>query len=56
MNNQGSADQVIRKDSDGNVIGSFTLAGNESVFAEKNPTDTLEGGASILAAKVAYAN
>ena len=56
LNNQGSADQVIRKDSDGNVIGSFTLAGNESVFAEKNPTDTLEGGASILAAKVAYAN
>ncbi len=56
LNNQGSADQVIRKDSGGSVLGSFTMAGNESVFVEKDPTDTLEGGANILAAKVAYAN
>ena len=56
LNNQGSADQVIRKDSGGSVLGSFTMAGNESAFVEKDPTDTLEGGANILAAKVAYAN
>ena len=38
LNNQGSADQVIRKDSGGATIGSFTMAGNESAFVEKDPT------------------
>ena len=56
LNNQNSAAAVTRKDSGGTTIGSFTMAGNESAFVEKDPSDTLEGGASILAAKVAYAN
>ena len=54
VNNQGSTDQVIRKNSSGDTLGSFTLTANSVTFAEKDATDTLEGGGNILAAKVAY--
>ena len=54
VNNQSSTDQVIRKTSGGTTIGSFTLTANSVTFAEKDASDTLEGGSSILAAKVAY--
>jgi len=54
VNNQGSVDQVIRKTDGGTTVGSFTLTANSVTFVEKDPTDTLEGGGSILAAKVAY--
>jgi hypothetical protein len=54
VNNQSSTDQVIRKNASGTTLGSFTLTANSVTFAEKDATDTLEGGGSILAAKVAY--
>ena len=56
FNNHSAALVITRKDSGGTTIGSFTMAGNESAFVEKDPSDTLEGGSNILAAKVAYAN
>ena len=56
LNNQAVIDQVIRKDSDSNIIGSFTLAANEVAYVEKVASDTLEGGSNIKAAKVAFTN
>ena len=54
VNNSSSIDVVTRKTSGGTTIGSFTLTANSVTFAEKDATDTFEGGATILAAKVAY--
>jgi hypothetical protein len=47
---------VTRRDSDGATIGSFTMAANEVAYVEKEPTDTLEGGAAFKAVKVSYSN
>jgi len=52
--NTSTAAVVTRKDSDGATIGSFTMAANEVAYVEKEPTDTLEGGATFKAVKVAY--
>ena len=52
--NTSTAAVVTRKDSDGATIGSFTMAANEVAYVEKEPTDTLEGGAAFKAVKVAY--
>lgn len=38
------------------TLGTFTLAGGEVAYIEKDPTDTLEGGSGIKAVKVAYKN
>ena len=54
VNNQSAIDVVTRKTSTGTTIGSFTLTANSVTFVEKDATDTLEGGGSILAAKVSY--
>ena len=56
VNNSASVDVVTRKTSGGTTIGSFTMTANSVEYVEKNPSDTLEGGATILAAKVAYGN
>lgn len=52
--NTSTAALVTRKDSAGTTIGSFTMAANEVAYVEKDPTDTLEGGAAFKAVKVAY--
>lgn len=52
--NTGSAATVTRKDSDGNTIGTLTLAANEVAYLEKEPSDTLEGGAAFKVVKIAY--
>ena len=52
--NTSTAAVVTRKDSAGATIGSFTLAANQVEYVEKEPTDTLEGGAAFKAVKVAY--
>lgn len=52
--NTGSAASVTRKDSGGTTIGTVTLAANEVAYFEKEPTDTLEGGAAFKAVKIAY--
>jgi hypothetical protein len=54
--NTSTAAVVTRRDSDGATIGSFTMAENEVAYVEKEPTDTLEGGAAFKAVKVAYSN
>lgn len=54
--NTRTAAVVTRKDSTGATIGSFTMAANEVAYVEKEPTDTLEGGAAFKAVKVAYSN
>ena len=54
--NTGIQAVVTRKDSDGATIGSFTMVANEVAYVEKEPTDTLEGGAAFKASKVAYSN
>ena len=54
--NTSTAAVVTRKDSAGATIGSFTMAANEVVYVEKEPTDTLEGGAAFKAVKVAYSS
>jgi hypothetical protein len=56
VHNTGSAAVVTRKDSEGVTIGTVTLAENEVVYFEKEPSDTLEGGAGFKVVKVAYAN
>lgn len=52
--NTSTAALVTRKDSTGATIGSFTMAANEVAYVEKEPTDTLEGGAAFKAVKIAY--
>lgn len=54
--NTGSAAVVTRKDSSGTTLGTVTLAANEVAYLEKDPTDTLEGGAAFKAVKIAYSN
>ena len=54
VNNSNNITVVTRKTSGGATIGSFSLIANSVTFAEKDATDTFEGGATILAAKVAY--
>ena len=56
VNNSTSIDVVTRKTSGGTTIGSFTMTANSVEYVEKDPSDTLEGGGTILAAKVAYGN
>jgi|TARA_E500000305_G_scaffold99052_1_gene90997 hypothetical protein len=56
VNNANAIDVVTRKTSGGTTVGSFTMVANSVEYVEKDPTDTLEGGATILAAKVAYGN
>jgi hypothetical protein len=56
INTSTAAAVVTRKDSAGATIGSFTMAANEVAYVEKEPTDTLEGGAAFKASKVAYSN
>jgi hypothetical protein len=52
--NTSTAAVVTRKDVDSATIGTFTMAANEVAYVEKEPTDTLEGGAAFKAVKVAY--
>ena len=56
--NTGSAALVTLKNADATpvTLGTFTLADGEAVYVEKDPTDTLEGGADIKAVKIAYKN
>lgn len=54
--NTGSTAVVTRKDSAGATLGSVTLIANEIAYLEKEPTDTLEGGAAFKAVKIAYSN
>ena len=56
VNNTGSAAELTRKDSGGNLIGTVTIAANEVIYLEKESSDTLEGGAAFKAVKVAYSN
>jgi len=52
--NTSTAAVVTRKDVDSATIGTFTMTANEVAYVEKEPTDTLEGGAAFKAVKVAY--
>lgn len=54
--NTGSTAVVTRKDSGGTTLGTVTLIANEIAYLEKEPTDTLEGGAAFKAVKIAYSN
>lgn len=54
VHNTGSAAAITRKDSLGATVGSVTLAANEVAYFEKEPSDTLEGGAAFKAVKIAY--
>jgi len=58
LHNTGTATLVTLKNADATpvTLGTFTLAGGEIAYVEKDSTDTLEGGASIKAVKVAYKN
>jgi hypothetical protein len=56
VNNTGSAAVLTRKNSDGDVVGTVTIAANEVIYLEKESSDTLEGGAAFKVVKVAYAN
>lgn len=40
----------------GSTLATFSLAANESIIVEKEPTNTLAGGASIRAVKIAFTN
>ena len=52
--NTGATAVVTQRDGGGDVIGSFTLLANQTVTVTKEYSDTLEGGASILATKLAF--
>ena len=52
--NTGSAALVTRKDSGGTTIGTVTLNANEVAYLEKEPSDTLEGGAAFKVVKIAF--
>lgn len=43
---------ITRRDSEGTAIGTMTLAGGATVELWKDATDTLEGGAGLLASPV----
>ena len=54
--NTDSPALVTRKDSGGTTIGTVTIATGEVAYLEKEPSDTLEGGAAFKVVKIAYAN
>ena len=56
VNNTGSAAVVTRKNSDGDTVGTVTIAANEVIYLEKESLDTLEGGSGFKVVKVAYSN
>lgn len=58
LHNTGSSTLITLKNAEDTpvTLGTFTLAGGEIAYVEKDPTDTLEGGAGIKAVKVAYKN
>lgn len=53
-NNTGSDVLITRRDDANTVVGSLTLEGKEIAILEKNPTDTLEASAAVLASSIAY--
>ena len=53
-NNTGSDVLITRRDDANTAIGSLTLEGKEIAILEKNPTDTLEASAAVLASSIAY--
>ena len=58
-NSHTGAIVITRKNSDGDVLGSFSAVNGQVVFVEKESTDTLTAasqGSAQLVAKVAYAN
>lgn len=52
LNSSSSTILMTLRDSDTNVIGSVTLGANQAIEIWKNPSDTLEGGADLLATGV----
>jgi len=38
------------------TLATFSMAANEVILVEKDPTNTLAGGASIRAVKIAFTN
>jgi hypothetical protein len=52
--NTGSAATITRKNSAETIIGTVTIAAGEIVYLEKDSSDTLEGGVSFKAVKIAY--
>jgi len=55
LNDSGSAVLITRRDSNAQVLGSFTIADGGSELVEKNPTDDLFGtGGNVKVAKVGY--
>jgi hypothetical protein len=54
FNNSGNTVLITRRDEINNTIGSCTLDNNEIVILEKNPTDTIESSANVLASSIAY--
>lgn len=53
--NSGSADIVVtQKDSEGTTIGTMTVPGGAVNYIQKEYTDTLEGGAAVLAVSIAW--
>lgn len=58
-NNHSAALLITRKNSGGDTLGSLTVNTKDTVYLEKASTDTLtaaSNGASVLVAKIAYAN
>jgi len=53
LNNTGSATLVTIK-TGATVYATFTIGAGEILLVEKDPSQTIEGGGSILAVKVAY--
>lgn len=52
--NTDSSALVTRKNSEGTTIGTLTILAGEIAYLEKDPTDTLEGGSTVKAVKIAY--
>lgn len=52
--NSGAAALVTQKNSEGDVIATFTMNANEVIYLRKDARDTLEGGAAFLVVKVAF--
>jgi len=56
LNNKTTTQLITRANSDGQVLGTVTLAGGEVAYIEKASTDTLLGVATSLAVGVGYSN
>jgi hypothetical protein len=54
FNNSSNVVLVTQKNSEGDVIGSISLGASERLTIRKDFTDTFEGGASVLAVKIAF--